>query len=85
MRQLLTVMVTETVMATVTAQLAVVTSTRYKLKQCCWLEIVSTSAKVEENETATYQCYQGHPSVLQSIHTVPLGVDVNVEDLKLKL
>ena len=77
-------MATETV-TMVTARLAVVTSTQYELKQRCWLEIVSTSAKVEENETATYQCHQGHPSVPQSVRMVPLGVNIDVEDLKSKL
>ena len=68
-----------------TARRAAVTSTLVKWRRRCWLEIVSTSAKAEENETATYQCHLGHPPIPQIVHTDPLDGAIDAEDSKLKL
>ena len=68
-----------------TARRAAVTSTLVEWRRRCWLEIVSTSAKAEENETATYQCRLGHPPIPQIVRTDPLDGAVDVEDSKSKL
>ena len=62
------------------AQRATATPTQVEWRRRCWLEIVSTSAKVEENETVTHQCRLGHPSNPQIVRTDMSGVDVNVEE-----
>ena len=62
------------------AQRATATPTQVEWRRRCWLEIVSTSAKVEENETVTHQCCLGHPSNPQIVHTDTSGVDVDTEE-----
>ena len=86
MRELATVMAieTETEMAR-TARQAAATSTQIEWRRCCWLEIVSTSAKAEENEMATYQCRLGHPSDPQTTRTETLNVDGDADTSNSKL
>ena len=64
----------------VTAQLAAAALTRRKSKQCSWLGKVSICAAVEENESRTHRCHQGHLSDSQNIRLDPLGVDSDAED-----
>jgi len=72
-----TAMDTETTEATATwaTQQAAAASTRNESKQRCWLERVSTSARVEEHETETHQCRHGHPSTTKNVRTYLSGVD----------
>ena len=80
-RELSVVMAIETEMMMVrAAQRAMATPTRVEWRRRCWLEIVSTSAKVEENETVTHQCHLGHPSNLQIVRTDTSGVNVDAEE-----
>ena len=72
-RGLVTVMVIET-------ETEMVTWTQNKLKQRCWLEIVSICARVEERETETYQCHPCHPSISQIVCTDSLCVYGDAEE-----